>query len=283
MPTALVTGCSTGIGFATALRLAEDGHQVVATMRRPDRDGGPLRDAAAASGLDVRLDELDVTDDASVRRAFDAVGPLDVLVNNAGVMWFGSVEETGVERWQEVFDTNLFGAVRCMRAALPLLRARGGGCIVNVSSAAGSVAMPAGGAYSASKAALESVSEVLAIEGRAHGIRVVIVGTGATATPISDKTAPPSRDSPYWAAMKNTLVFLAGQAPFSPPSVIADAIADAVRDPATPLRIAVGKGSTELFSMRAAMGDDEWIATAGGPTAGFAGRLHEITGVDLRR
>ena len=282
MGTALVTGCSTGIGFATALRLAEDGWDVAATMRQPDRDGGPLREAAAAAGLNLRLVALDVTDAISVAHAFEEAGELEVLVNNAGIMWFGSVEETDLDRWQELFNTNIFGAVRCIRAALPLLRARGGGCIVNVSSAAGPVAMPAVGAYGASKAALESVSEVVAIEGRAHGIRVVIIETGATATPISGKVQPTKRDTPYWGAMRNTMTLLAGVSPFSPPAVIAEAIAGAVRDPATPFRLAVGQGSSELISARSHMSDDEWIAVAGGTTDNFVERFRDTTGVNLR-
>ncbi len=112
MTVALVTGCSTGIGFATAIRLAADGFDVLATMRRPDRDGPALLEAARRVGTTIRLGALDVTDDDSVRRAFDQAGAVDVLVNNAAIMWFGSTEETDVARWSEVFDTNLFGPVR---------------------------------------------------------------------------------------------------------------------------------------------------------------------------
>src|SRR5215213_11251941 len=156
MTTALVTGCSTGIGFATALRLATEGFDVVATMRNPDKDGEPLLRAASDAGVELQLRALDVRDDESVRRAFEGLDDLEVLVNNAGLVGFGSAEEMSVQWWQDLYDTNLFGPVRCMKAALPIFRARGGGCVVNVSSVAGSVAMPGTAAYGSSKAALEA-------------------------------------------------------------------------------------------------------------------------------
>lgn len=241
-----------------------------------------MLEAAAAAGLNLRLLALDVTDEVSIGRAFAEVGELDVLVNNAGIMWFTSLEETDLESWRELFDTNLFGAVRCMRAALPMIRARGGGCIVNVSSAAGMVALAGLGPYAASKAALESVSETTAIEARAHGIRVVIIETGATATPIAGKFTFAGRESPYWGSMRNTVTFMAAQNPPSSPAVIADAIARAVSDPATSLRVAVGQGSAELISARSRMNDDEWIDALGGTRERFLDRYHDATGLNLR-
>ena len=97
-----MTGCSTGIGFATALRLGADGFDVLATMRNPDRDGAALLTAARGAGVGVRLAALDVTDDASVAHAFHEAGDIDVLVNNAAISWFGSTEETEVARWRNI-------------------------------------------------------------------------------------------------------------------------------------------------------------------------------------
>ena len=131
-------------------------------------------------------------------------------------------------------------------ASLPLLRARGGGCVVNVSSAAGSVAMPGAAAYGSSKAALESASEVVAIEGAQHGIRVVLVETGATMTAMGSKIEAPSRECPYWPAMRNTMAFLASRGDRnSAPDEIADGIARAVKDPSCPFRIAVGHAARD--------------------------------------
>jgi NAD(P)-dependent dehydrogenase (short-subunit alcohol dehydrogenase family) len=282
MATVLITGCSTGIGYATALRLAADGWNVVATMRDPERDGDRLRDEAADAGTDVRVLALDVTDPASVQAAFEQAGELDALVNNAAIMAFGSVEETDIETWQALFDTNLYGAVRCFRAAAPKLRARGGGCVVNVSSAAGRVSLGGVGAYAASKAALESISETMAIEGHAHGIRVVIIETGATATAMGAKVTRPSRDSIYWGPIRNTLAFLAAQAPGSPAMDVAGAIALALRDPATPLRVESASGSADLIRARSTMTDNDWIVTAAAPTDAFVERYHAATGISLR-
>ena len=161
-----------------------------------------------------------------------------------------------------------------MRAALPILRARGGGCIVNVSSAAGSVAMPGTAAYGSSKAALESASEVLAIEGVQHGIRVVVVETGATMTAMGSKVVAPGRDSPYWPAMRNTMVFLASRGDrTSAPDEIAGGIARAVKDPSCPFRIAVGHAAPELMGLRSRLSDEEWIALANRPSREFVAAI----------
>lgn len=283
MSTALVTGCSTGIGFSTALRLARDGFDVVATMRAPEVDGARLLDAAHAHDLDLTVRALDVRSDDSVQRCFDDIEDLAVLVNNAGIMSFGSIEQTTVAAWQDVFETNVFGAVRCVRAALPRLRGRTDGCIVNISSGAGAVSLPGLGAYVASKAALEVLGEVTAAEGFAHGIRVVVLQVGATATTIAGKTQPPDRDDPSFGAIRNSLAFLGAQmrSPSSPEE-IADAVAEAVRDPSTPFRVRVGQGTEPLLHFRRALTDEAWIPTVGGPLDQFCQRYAEITGEALR-
>ncbi len=170
-----------------------------------------------------------------------------------------------------------------MRAALPGFRERGGGCIINISSVGGSVMLPATSAYAASKAALEAASEVVAIEGHQHRIRVVVIQTGATATAMGAKGQPPDRTSPYWASTRNTLTFLAAQQPnISSPDEIAAAVATAAADPTTPFRLAAGQGSTDLIHARSTMTDEEWIATAGGTTDIFASRYEQATGINLR-
>ncbi len=282
MATALVTGCSTGIGSPPlygspprastcwprcAVPTPTDPH----CSKRPTRPVRPYGSAARRNRR--RLDSTRV----------HQAGDVDLVVNNAAIMWFGSTEETDVDRWAEVFDTNLFGAVRCMRVALPGFRARGGGCIINISSAAGSVALPAISAYASSKAALEAASEMVAMEGHQHNIRVVVIQTGATATAIGAKGKTPNRDSPYWASMRNTLTFLAAQQPsISSPDEIAAAVAQAAVDPTTPFRLAVGQGSAELIQALSAMTDAEWIATAGGTTDTFTSRYQQATGINLR-
>jgi NAD(P)-dependent dehydrogenase (short-subunit alcohol dehydrogenase family) len=140
MSNVLITGCSAGIGLATALGLARAGHTVCATMRNLDR-GKALREAAQAEQLSLLLQELDVDSDDSVAEAISAIrsriGFIEVLVNNAGIENRGSIEETPLQVFRATMETNYFGPLRCIRACLPAMRERRSGCIVNVSSVAG--------------------------------------------------------------------------------------------------------------------------------------------------
>jgi NAD(P)-dependent dehydrogenase (short-subunit alcohol dehydrogenase family) len=168
----LVTGASSGIGAACAARLAAEGHRVFATTR-----GAP---PPAANGIEWLA--LDVRDAASagrcVAQAIEAAGRLDVLVNNAGVGIAGAVEDTSPEDLVRQLDTNLLGPLRMIRAAVPHMRESRSGRIVQVSSLAGRIGVPFQGAYSASKFALEGLSEALAIELHPFGVDVVLVQPG---------------------------------------------------------------------------------------------------------
>src|SRR5262249_22965898 len=181
---AVVTGTSTGIGFATALRLARQGYRVFAGMRNLAK-ADPLR--AAAARLPVEIVELDVTSPASVGRTFETIaahGPVDVLVNNAGIGGATPLELTPEDEHRRMFETNYFGAIRCIQAVLPAMRERRHGAIVNVTSIAGLVATPNQIAYSASKWALECAGEALAHEVRRFGVRVMNVTPGLVMTSI---------------------------------------------------------------------------------------------------
>jgi NAD(P)-dependent dehydrogenase (short-subunit alcohol dehydrogenase family) len=168
----LVTGASSGIGASCAARLAAEGHRVFGTTRGTQPSGG--------GGIDWLV--LDVRDEASVAnavtRVVEAAGRIDVLVNNAGFGIAGAVEDTTPDDLIEQLDTNLLGALRMVRAALPHMRERGRGRIVQISSLAGRIGVPFQGAYSASKFALEGLSESLALELRPLGIDVVLVQPG---------------------------------------------------------------------------------------------------------
>lgn len=282
MATAFVTGTSTGIGFATALRLAEAGYDVLAGMRSPETAGAALVDAGAAHPGTITPIRVDVDDDASVQAAFRQGGPVEVLVNNAGASPVGAVEEFPVEELKALFETNVFGAVRCMQAALPAMRAAGRGVVVNISSVAGRAAQPMFGPYSASKSALEALSESLAAEARPFGIRVAVVEPGAIATPIRAKTIPPGRDTPYREAAKNWgFASRWVHARASAPELVADAVLTAVEDPDARFRYPVGQGCVETIQLRAEMRDEDWIALWGAPTAEFLERYRELTGTDL--
>ncbi|WP_267089824.1 SDR family NAD(P)-dependent oxidoreductase [Streptomyces sp. NBC_00249] len=180
---ALVTGCSSGIGRATAIRLRAAGLRVWATARRPETLAG-----VAAEGMDVLA--LDVTDPDSAKAAVEAVtaaaGGVDVLVNNAGFGLAGTFEETGLDRVREQFETNVFGVVGLTQLVLPGMRRRGGGSVVNVSSIFGRYAAPGGGFYHASKHALEGLSDALRLEVAGFGIRVSLVEPGPVRTAWAD-------------------------------------------------------------------------------------------------
>ena len=173
---ALVTGGSKGIGAAIAKALANTGASVVSTSRSGGGESGPNLVQLAA---DVRKPE-----DAqrAVGEAVRAFGGLDILVNNAGVGAFANVADMTIEQWQQVIETNLSGVFYFCRAAIPELRKRGGGWIINISSLAGKNAFAAGAAYCASKAGLNQFSEALMQEVRYDGIRVSYVMPGSVAT-----------------------------------------------------------------------------------------------------
>jgi NAD(P)-dependent dehydrogenase (short-subunit alcohol dehydrogenase family) len=162
---ALVTGASSGIGQATAELLAAHGFTVFGTSRTP------IQDTRSYTWL-----PLDVRSDDSVQAAVQSLlaqaGRIDVLVNNAGYVQFGAIEESNVADAQAQFDTNLFGVIRMVKAVLPVMRKQGSGRIINISSIVGHIAAPYGGLYGASKFALEGLSESLSAEVRQFGVSV---------------------------------------------------------------------------------------------------------------
>jgi NAD(P)-dependent dehydrogenase (short-subunit alcohol dehydrogenase family) len=279
MSTVLITGCSSGIGFETALAFAARADATYASMRDPAR-GRRLRERAEARGLRLEVLPLDVTDDASVAAAVAAVegrhGAIDVLVNNAGIADSGPLETISPERARAVLETNLWGPVRTIRAALPAMRARGAGVIVNVSSAAARVpAMPYNGFYAASKHALGALSESLAWELSPFGIRVACIEPGFVATEISDKSwAAADASSPYgddhrWV---NDFFVGNGRANGGDPARVAEAIVRAADDPATPLHTLVGDDAQAYVDVATRAGSHEgWVAAATGILESVAG------------
>lgn len=180
----VVTGVSSGIGRATALKFAEAGCRVYGTVRNP---------AKAQPVPGVTLIEMDVRDEASIERGMQTVialdGRIDVLVNSAGVTLLGATEETSIAEAQALFDTNVFGLLRTIRAVLPPMREQGAGRIVNVSSVLGFLPAPYMALYAASKHAVEGLSETLDHEVRQFGIRVAMVEPSFTKTNL-DLNAP---------------------------------------------------------------------------------------------
>jgi len=171
MKTVLITGCSSGYGLATAHHFHAMGWQVVATMRQPRAELLPRSER-------LRVIALDVTDPDSIAAAIRAAGPIDVLVNNAGIGVVGAFEATPLALAREVFDTNTFGVMALMQAVIPQFRERGAGVIVNVTSSATLAAFPLAGVYTASKTAVEGLTSSVAHELAAFGIRVKLVQPG---------------------------------------------------------------------------------------------------------
>ena len=270
MPVALVTGTSTGIGFATALHLARHGHRVVATMRNLAK-ASPLQEAARAEALPLVVRALDVTRPDSIERAVAATlaeeGPIDVLVNNAGIGGATPLELTPEAEHRAMFETNYWGAIRMIQAVLPSMRERRAGCIVNVTSIAGRIATPNQIAYSASKHALAAASEALAHEVHAFGIRVAIIEPGVVQTAIFENSAGATRydkTSPYRQIMRrNGKLFAAGFRNPGQPEAVAEAIYEAVTTERPRLRYPVGVDALGLSAGRARISDEEWVAMGG--------------------
>jgi NAD(P)-dependent dehydrogenase (short-subunit alcohol dehydrogenase family) len=262
MATVLITGSSTGIGLTTAVALARARHNVYATMRHPDRSP-ELQTIAHQESLPITIVRLDVDSDASVTQAVRQVlaerGHIDVLVNNAGIYPLGVVEDVPLAVFRQAMETNYFGALRCIQAVLPSMRERRSGCIINVTSIAGRIALGASGAYAASKFALEALSEALAQEVKAFNIRVAIVEPGFIQTPIFDKLPeelPPS-GYPHEGHVR-ALAAASLQSPVSP-SVVGEAIRQIIESDSWQLRYPVGPDAVPFLTWRAAMTDEEWV------------------------
>lgn len=186
---ALITGASSGIGRATAIALAQAGYNL-ALVSRSKEALTTVANEAQAHGASAQVFVIDLADlpqvKAAITSAIEACGPIDVLVNNAGMGYTGKLEEMTLSDWQRVMDLNLTSPLLCTQAVLPHMRDRGRGTIVNVASIAAYQAFPDWGAYGVSKAGLVMLSKAFAVEAREAGIRVVTLSPGAVNTSIWD-------------------------------------------------------------------------------------------------
>ena len=259
----LVTGCSSGIGRATALEAALRGHRVFATARNRN----DLADLERKANLETL--SLDVTDGASIRSAVDAAiaraGRLDALVNNAGYGQYGAVEEVTADEWRAQFEVNVFGAIAAIQAVLPAMRRQHGGTIVNVSSVAGRVTVPFAAPYSASKHALEAVSDALRVELSPFGIRIVLVEPGPIETRFGDRarsivTPLLSRPGPYrdLYALAERAMDAEFQKGKQPPSAVARVVVNAIEAERPRPRYPVGLMARTLFPLKAVL-PDRWL------------------------
>jgi NAD(P)-dependent dehydrogenase (short-subunit alcohol dehydrogenase family) len=276
MASVLITGTSKGIGFEAALAFARAGHKVFATMRNPAQ-APTLAEIAAAEKLPIIISKMDVDFDASVHDAIAAIlkshGPIDVLVNNAGVEAVGSVEEVPLSAFRSVMETNYFGVLRCTQALLPSMRERRSGCIINISSVAGRICNPPLTAYCASKWALEALSEGLAGEMKTFNIRVAIVEPGIIDTAMARRIEHPEAKSPYGQSARFSVLFEHSLKTPVPPSVVADKILEVADSGTWKLRHPVGPDALGFIQWRAAMTDEDWIDMNAGDDATFFAKL----------
>ncbi len=263
MKRVLITGSNSGIGRSTAILLAAQGYEVYAAMRDLDK-ATKLLDGAAAANTQVKPIVLDVNDDASVRDAVASIetdhGPVDILINNAGIALNAAVEDVDIEAGKGVFETNFWGIIRCTQAVLPAMREQGSGHIVNISSVAGRIAAIGQVVYSASKWAVEAMSENLAQEVAPFGIRVSIIEPGVTRTAILPKNMGHPEPTAYAAPYRRMLQFYArGIVANTPAEEVAEVIHGALEDPAPKLRYPCAWGGDELCEGRSRLDDADWV------------------------
>jgi NAD(P)-dependent dehydrogenase (short-subunit alcohol dehydrogenase family) len=242
-----ITGCSTGFGRELAKMVLDRGYRCVVTARDPAK----AEDIARGKEDRALVLELDVTDqvqvNAAVHSAVEHFGRIDVLVNNAGIGYFGSVEESDEEEFRRMFEVNFFGLSSMTRAVLPVMRKQRAGHIINISSIGGLRSFPALAYYNATKHAVEGFSEALALEVAPLGIKVIIVEPSGFRTDWAGRSASETRSGiadyadTAWRNIQN-LRASSGKQPGDPVRAAA-AIIDAVESPNPPLRLLLGKAA----------------------------------------
>lgn len=263
MKTILITGASTGIGRATALLFQKAGWNVVATMR------DPARETVLSTLPNVLVQALDVTDRSSIEAAVKATlsrfGGLDVLLNNAGYGLFGPMEAVTPEQLERQYETNVYGPVYAMQAALPHLRAKRSGVIINVSSIGGRMTFPFNSLYHGTKFALEGISESLAIELAPHGVRVKIVEPGGVKTDFAGRSLDvmqlPGLHA-YDASLKGIMSVFSDperRSGYSEADDIARIIFEAATDGSDRLRYLAGQDAQAMAAHRAQISDEEHV------------------------
>jgi short-subunit dehydrogenase len=258
----MITGCSTGIGRSLAEELLRKSQCVVATARNPETLEF-LKKIASKKLLTAKLDITNPNDIAEVvKRAMHRFGSIEVLVNNAGYGYYGTQEEADLEEVQKMFDTNVFGLVRVTQAVLPIMRKKGSGTVVNISSLGGRIALPFMGFYHASKHAVEGLSESLYFETSNFGIRVIVIEPGGHNTNFSKSGVRSSHfgnsKSPYasllskWQETNKKII-----SKKSEPINVANAIINAVDREMPFQRIQVGTDAETLIRIREDAGNDQ--------------------------
>jgi len=264
---ALITGCSSGIGYETSILLAKNGFRTYATMRNTDK-GDKLKEIAEKENLDLKIIKLDVTDDYSIKNAINEIvqetNRIDVLVNNAGNNIAGAVEDLSIEEFKEQFETNFFGLIRVTKVVLPIMRKQNNGIIVNLSSIAGKMAIPLNSAYVSSKFAVEGFSESIRYELEDFGIKVILIEPGVIKSNFYENIKmsknslmdPKSEYQPI--TQKIFEAFLPMLEYAFPTKIVADVILEAVNSDNPNIRYAVGDDAKSIIEARKKLSDKEF-------------------------
>ncbi|MFZ0314882.1 MAG: SDR family oxidoreductase [Candidatus Korobacteraceae bacterium] len=285
MASVLITGTSKGIGFEAALAFGRAGHTVHATMRNPSQSP-ELAETAKREKLPITISKMDVDSDESVSHAIAAIqkehGPIEVLVNNAGVERAGAVEELPLADFKAVMETNYFGAIRCIQAVLPGMRQRRSGCIINVSSVGGRISSPPLTPYNASKWALEALSEGLAGEMKTFNVRVAIVEPGIIDTAMARRIGDRPKRSAYRQRERFASLFQATLKNPAPPSLVAQRIVEIADSGTWQLRHPVGPDAAPFLQWRKGMTDEEWVALHASADDDWYRSMEHDFGLDTR-
>jgi NAD(P)-dependent dehydrogenase (short-subunit alcohol dehydrogenase family) len=267
------------------LAFGRAGHTVHATMRNPAKSP-ELAERAAREKLPVTISTMDVDSDESVSSAIAAIqrehGPIDVLVNNAGVERSGSVEELPLAEFRAVMETNYFGAIRCIQAVARPMRERRSGCIINVASVAGRISCAPLTSYAATKWAMEALSEGLAGEMKTFGVRVAIVEPGIIDTAMAQRIGECHGGSKYRQRERFALLFGASLQHPTPPSVVAAKILEVAASGTWQLRHPVGPDAVPFLQWRSQMTDEAWVELNGADDDTWYRRIERDFGLDTR-
>ena len=264
---AIITGCSSGIGYETSILLAKNGFKTYATMRNIEK-GDKLKDIAEKENLDLKIIKLDVTDDYSIKNAINEIiretSRIDILVNNAGNNIAGTVEDLSIEEFKEQFETNFFGLVRVTKAVLPIMRNQNSGIIVNLSSIVGKMAIPLNSAYTSSKFAVEGFSESVRYELEDFGIKVILIEPGVIKSNFYEnikmsKNSLTDPNSPYQPITQKIFEAFLSMIQYAfPAKIVADVILEAVTSDNPKIRYAVGDDAKSITEAKKRLSDKEF-------------------------
>ena len=264
---AIITGCSSGIGYETSILLAKNGFKTYATMRNIEK-GDKLKDIAEKENLDLKIIKLDVTDDYSIKNAINEIiretSRIDILVNNAGNNIAGTVEDLSIEEFKEQFETNFFGLVRVTKAVLPIMRNQNSGIIVNLSSIVGKMAIPLNSAYTSSKFAVEGFSESVRYELEDFGIKVILIEPGVIKSNFYEnikmsKNSLTDPNSPYQPITQKIFEAFLSMIQYAfPAKIVAEVILEAITSDNPKIRYAVGDDAKSITEAKKRLSDKEF-------------------------